>query len=100
MGRPKADRALGRVVAEVSRLEVRIDEKRFPMPAGARRTVLRDVAFEMHTGELAVVLGPSGCGKTTLLNIVSGLDPDFAGLVRLGGRPPGAARIGYVFQSP
>jgi NitT/TauT family transport system ATP-binding protein len=100
MGHSAAPGAAGRIVAEVSRLEVRIDEKRFPMPAGARRTVLRDVAFEMHTGELAVVLGPSGCGKTTLLNIVSGLDPDFAGSVRLGGRPPGAARIGYVFQSP
>ncbi len=87
-------------MAEVSRLEVDIAEKRFPTPTGARRTVLRDIAFEMHARELVVVLGPSGCGKTTLLNIVAGLDPDFSGSVRLGGKPSSAARIGYVFQSP
>ena len=87
-------------MAEVSRLEVEIAVKRFPMPGGARRTILRDVAFQMRAGELVAVQGPSGCGKTTLLNIVSGLDLDFTGSVRLGGRPPGAARIGYVFQSP
>jgi len=87
-------------VAEVTRLEVEIAEKRFPMPEGARRVVLRDVAFEMHAREFVVLLGPSGCGKTTLLNIVAGLDRDFMGSVRLGGEPPSAARIGYVFQTP
>jgi NitT/TauT family transport system ATP-binding protein len=87
-------------VAEVSRLEVDIVEKQFPAPTRGRRTVLGGVAFEMHTRELVVVLGPSGCGKTTLLNIVAGLDRDFRGSVRLAGGPPGAARIGYVFQSP
>jgi NitT/TauT family transport system ATP-binding protein len=87
-------------VAEVSRLEVEIVEKQFPAPAGGRRIVLHDVAFQMHAREFVVVLGPSGCGKTTLLNIVAGLDLDFTGSVRLGGKPPDAARIGYVFQSP
>jgi len=87
-------------VAEVSRLEVEIVEKQFPTPPGGRRTVLRDVSFQMRAGELVVVLGPSGCGKTTLLNIVAGLDRDFTGSVRLAGKPPDAARIGYVFQSP
>jgi len=87
-------------MAEVSRLEVEIVEKQFPAPAGGRRTVLHDVAFQMHARELVVVLGPSGCGKTTLLNIVAGLDRDFTGSVRLAGKPPDAARVGYVFQSP
>jgi NitT/TauT family transport system ATP-binding protein len=87
-------------VAEVSWLEVEIAEKRFPAPTGASRTVLLDVAFQMHAGEIVVVLGPSGCGKTTLLNIVAGLDSDFSGSVRLASKPTGAARIGYVFQSP
>jgi NitT/TauT family transport system ATP-binding protein len=87
-------------VAEVTRLDVEITEKRFATPAGARRTILRNVAFQMETRELLVVLGPSGCGKTTLLNIVAGIDRDFGGSVRLAGKPPEAARIGYVFQSP
>lgn len=87
-------------MAELSRLEVDIADKRFPAAAGGQRTVLHDVAFQMHAREIVVVLGPSGCGKTTLLNIVAGLDRDFTGSVRLGGKPPDAARIGYVFQSP
>ncbi len=82
----------------MSRLEVKIAEKRFLTQGGARRVVLRDVAFEMHAREFVAVLGPSGCGKTTLLNIVAGLDPAFMGSVRVGGEPPSAARIGYVFQ--
>ena len=87
-------------MAEVSRLDVEIAEKRFPTPTGARRTVLRDIAFGMHAREFVVVLGPSGCGKTTLLNIVAGLDRDFTGSVRLGDKAPDSARIGYVFQTP
>ena len=87
-------------MAEVSRLDVEIVEKRFPTPTGARRAILADIAFHMHAREFVVVLGPSGCGKTTLLNIVAGLDRDFTGSVRLADKPPDAARIGYVFQTP
>src|SRR5690242_19368941 len=100
MGHSAADRAADGVVAEVSRLEVEIIEKKFPAPSGGTRPVLRDVTFEMHDREWVVLLGPSGCGKTTLLNIVAGLDRDFLGSVRLAGEPPRAARIGYVFQTP
>ena len=82
------------------RLDVEISEKGFSTPAGARRIILRNVAFQMTAREFLVVLGPSGCGKTTLLNIVAGIDQDFSGSVRLAGKPPEAARIGYVFQSP
>ena len=87
-------------MAEVSRLDVEIVEKRFPTPTGARRAILADIAFHMHAREFVVVLGPSGCGKTTLLNIVAGLDRDFTGSVRLADKPLDAARIGYVFQTP
>ncbi|MCX2958168.1 MAG: ATP-binding cassette domain-containing protein, partial [Serratia symbiotica] len=33
---------------------------------------LRDVSFQIASGQLVVVLGPSGCGKTTLLNLIAG----------------------------
>ncbi len=82
------------------RLDVDIREKRFARSDGSELIVMREIAFHLASGDFAVLFGPSGCGKTTLLNIVAGLDPDFSGSVRLGGKPPAALRIGYVFQEP
>ena len=40
-------------------------------------TVLRDVTFETHEGEIFGMLGPSGAGKTTIINILTKqLSPD------------------------
>ena len=74
---------------------VRIDAKTFP-PAGDAPavTVLENLNFTIAPGELLAIIGPSGCGKTTLLNIIAGLDKDFAGDV------PGPIMAGFVFQSP
>src|SRR5689334_1457151 len=35
---------------------------------------LAGVDFDLHRGELVVLLGPSGSGKSTLLNLIGGLD--------------------------
>jgi ABC-type nitrate/sulfonate/bicarbonate transport system ATPase subunit len=62
--------------------------------------VLRDVALDIHEGELVCLLGPSGCGKSTLLNIVGGFLPPTAGEVRIDGEPvrgPDPRRV-FVFQ--
>ena len=40
---------------------------------------LRGADFELHPGELVVLLGPSGSGKSTLLNILGGLDTPTSG---------------------
>ena len=40
----------------------------------ARRDVLRDISFNLDSGDSLSISGPSGAGKSTLLNIVSGLD--------------------------
>lgn len=45
---------------------------------------LRDVDFELLSGELVVLLGASGSGKSTLLNILGGLDRATKGEVRFG----------------
>jgi len=78
------------------RLDVDISGKAFTNAAGKRSEVLRNIAFSLVQGEVAVFLGPSGCGKTTLVRILTGLDRDYQG--RLS--HPSPLRIGMVFQEP
>jgi len=49
--------------------------------------VLRDIRFEVSTGEFVSIIGPSGCGKTTLLRILHGLEPATSGGVSILGKP-------------
>ena len=65
---------------------------------------VRDVAFEVKSGDFAVLLGPSGCGKSTTLRLIAGLDTASAGTIAIGGRdvtglPPAQRKIAMVFQS-
>jgi NitT/TauT family transport system ATP-binding protein len=89
-------------VATLDRLTIRIREKRFPAVGDSpARLVLKDVTFSAAAGEFVAVTGPSGCGKTTLLNIVAGLDNEYAGEIALP-MHSGETRptVGYVFQNP
>ena len=65
---------------------------------------LRQVSLEVSDGEVVTLLGPSGSGKTTLLRIVAGLEAPSAGVVKVEGGDPRAARaskrIALVPQSP
>jgi ABC-type lipoprotein export system ATPase subunit len=71
---------------------------------------LRDVDFEVASGECVAVVGASGSGKTTLLNIIGCLDRPNTGSYRLNGLDVAALDdrrragirsrdIGFVFQS-
>ncbi|MGQ7830844.1 ABC transporter ATP-binding protein [Altererythrobacter sp. Z27] len=70
---------------------------------------LRGVDFEIHKGEVLVLLGPSGSGKSTLLNIVGGLDRPTEGTLHYEGVELTALddadltqfrrrQIGFIFQ--
>jgi sulfonate transport system ATP-binding protein len=58
------------------------------------RPVLRGLDLSIAPGEFVALLGRSGTGKSTLLRILGGLDPDYAGEV---GVPE---RRAVVFQEP
>jgi zinc transport system ATP-binding protein len=56
--------------------------------------ILRDVDFQVSTGEIVTLIGPNGSGKTSLLKALLGLVPVTGTIVR---KP--SLRIGYVPQS-
>lgn len=71
--------------------------------------VLDDISFDVKRGEFLTLVGKSGCGKSTLLYILSTMDRDYEGELRIDGEPLtrksvdrlAAVRnekIGFVFQ--
>ncbi len=88
-------------------LEVRKVNKSFHDPVTV--PVLKDVSMDVEHGEFVSITGKSGCGKSTLLYILSTMDTDFEGEVKIDGEPTrglsGARlaqirneKIGFVFQ--
>ncbi|HEY5915165.1 MAG TPA: ABC transporter ATP-binding protein [Verrucomicrobiae bacterium] len=64
---------------------------------------LENVAFEVPTGQYAILMGRTGSGKTTLLEALCGLKAVARGAIRLNGRDvtrlkPAERGIGYVPQ--
>jgi putative ABC transport system ATP-binding protein len=70
---------------------------------------VRGVTFEVHPGEVVLIMGPSGSGKTTLLSMLGAMMRPTGGTVRIDGedildrsereiRLLRAHRFGFVFQ--
>jgi putative ABC transport system ATP-binding protein len=77
---------------------------------GERRVAaLKEVDWEVHAGQLSLIVGPSGCGKTTLLSVIAGILNADEGSVTIFGQEVSAMsdrartrfrarHIGFVFQ--
>ena len=50
-----------------------------------KRTVVKDVSFDVKAGEVVGLLGPNGAGKTTCFYMVGGLVPADGGNITLAG---------------
>jgi NitT/TauT family transport system ATP-binding protein len=79
-------------------LEVKALRKVYRSGGGRDVEALRDLTFQVDSGDLVCLVGPSGCGKTTLLRCLGGLLDPTSGTVRIDGRevagpPPGLAMV-------
>ncbi|HCL57942.1 MAG TPA: spermidine/putrescine ABC transporter ATP-binding protein [Spirochaetia bacterium] len=66
--------------------------------------VLKNLSFDIRSGEFFSILGPSGCGKTTLLRIIGGFEEEDSGVVLLDNvdmknYPANKRKTNTIFQS-
>lgn len=71
-----------------------------------KRTVLNNVSFETHTGEVFGLLGPNGAGKTTLIKLITGLLTIEDGQIEIFGKSleneyeDAMANLGAIVENP
>jgi len=70
---------------------------------------IKDISFQVNSGEFISLMGPSGSGKTTLLNLIAGIDYPTEGTLLIGSQPIHemsreeltkwrSLHVGYIFQ--
>ncbi len=79
-------------------IEVIDVHKSFLGVKGREIKVLNGISFHVKKGEFVCLLGPTGCGKTTLLRIISGLERQDKGIVKVNVENRGG--VGFMFQKP
>ena len=57
--------------------------------------ILKNITFNVNSGERVGLIGPNGSGKTTLLRLLTGQERPDSGLVSL---TPSSLRVGYLAQ--
>jgi ATP-binding cassette, subfamily B, bacterial len=60
------------------------------------RPVLRDVDFEIPSGESVALLGPNGAGKSTIISLIAGLYAPQSGEILIDGRPLAELDLGQL----
>ena len=70
----------------------------------AEKHAVNGVSFQVRRGEIFGIVGESGCGKSTLLKVLSGLLPEYDGMVYTGLTQKETTRkncsVQMVFQDP
>jgi peptide/nickel transport system ATP-binding protein len=56
----------------------------------SRNHVVRDVSFEVASGETLGIVGESGCGKSTVLRALAGIEAGWTGTISLSTAKPSA----------
>ena len=83
---PSVEADKGKVVFEVHGLKKRIGLK----------TIVEDISFDMHEGEIIGLLGPNGSGKTTIMRMMVGLTKTTKGEAYCFEKPVGFGKTGML----
>jgi ABC-type polar amino acid transport system ATPase subunit len=66
------------------------------------RAILSGIDLDLRRGDLTALMGLSGSGKTTVLRVIAGLEPEYAGTVAFaalsGGHAEARRPAGMLFQ--
>ena len=73
-------------------IEARHVGKTYRAERGKELTVLRDISFTLHEGEIVAILGRSGAGKSTFLRLINQLETLTGGEIDVDGE-----MIGYKY---
>lgn len=94
----------------MSILSIKNISKFYTLDGKHQEQALRNINLQIAEGEITAIYGPSGCGKTSLLNIISGLDRQYEGVLEFKGESLRDLseieltqfrkdKIGFVFQN-
>ena len=94
----------------MSILSMKNISKFYALDGKHKEQALRNINLQIADGKITAIYGPSGCGKTSLLNIISGLDREYEGVLAFKGEPLRDLseieltqfrkdNIGFVFQN-
>lgn len=79
---------------------VRVGEKKDRKPPDPNGYIwsLKDINFQVDTGEVLGIVGKNGAGKSTLLKILSKITKPTTGVIRLDGRVASLLEVGTGFH--
>ena len=75
-----------------------VDVSEFSLTLGSKQ-IVRDVSFEVNSGEVFALLGANGSGKTSIIRSLLGIYPTTSGNLKINGQkyhPDMAKLVGYL----
>lgn len=65
------------------------------------KVILEKITFDIKDGEFITLIGPSGCGKSTIFKIITGLEKNYTGNLRIDKSDIGlfTGKIAYMPQN-
>ncbi len=71
--------------------------KNYETLTGEMIEAIKNVSFDLHSGEVLSLVGPSGCGKSTILKMISGVETPSTGTIDRD-KEEGDNFVGFIFQ--